>query len=334
MAGRVLVELKLHRNFLSPMKTLLSSLFLCCLGFAQVPSPLSPAAPPKPATPVAAPVAPDAIVAEINGKKYTAAEADGVLALLPPQMQTAIRKEPTRALGYVIMMKYLAAEAEKQKLDQQSPLKEQLEYNRMGALMQAEINQVRNFDVKVEPTDEEKFYKDNPERWKQAKVKVIYIAFTSAQLATKPDAAGHKMLSEPEAKLKIEDLKKQIAAGADFGKLARENSDDKASAEKDGDFGIIKHSSPYPDGIKNAVFSLKAGDVSEPIRQPNGFYLIKLEGISTQPLSQVRSDIFNELKQKGFNDWMQSVQKRFDVKIENPGYFTNKSGGTPPAQPR
>lgn len=319
------------------MKILVSSLFLCTVGFAQVPSPLSPAAPPPvPATPPATPVAvaPDTVVAEIDGKKYTAADADKILQMLPAQMQMAVRKEPSRALGYVIMMRYLAAEAEKQKLDQQSPLKEQLEYNRMGALMQAEINQVRNFDVKVEPSDEEKFYKDNPERWKEAKVKVIYIAFAAPEFASKPDASGHKMLLEAEAKAKIDDLKKQIAAGADFGKLAKANSDDKSSAEKDGDFGTIKHSSPYPDGIKNAVFSLKPGEVSDPIRQPNGFYLVKLEGISNQPLSQVRSDIFNELKQKGFNDWMQSVQKRFDVKVENPGYFTNKSGGAPPAAAR
>ena len=79
-------------------------------------------------------------------------------------------------------------------------------------------------------------------------------------------ADAKKTLTEAEAKAKIDDLKKQIEAGADFGKLAKENSDDKDSAAKDGDFGLIKKNSPYPEAIKKTVFELKPGQVSEPLR--------------------------------------------------------------------
>jgi peptidyl-prolyl cis-trans isomerase C len=261
-------------------------------------------------TPPAAPstVAPTTVVAEVDGKKYTAAEVDQLLAGLPPQVQAAFKRDPKQGLGYILMVRHLAREAEKHKLDQQSPLKEALEYGRDSLLSQAEINQVRNVDVNVEPADQEKYYKEHLDRFQDAKVRVIYVAFSSSR-------------PEADAKTKIEGLRKQIVDGADFGKVARENSDDKESAAKDGDFGIIQRGSPYPESIKNAVFSLKPGQVSEPIREKNGFYLLRLESVALKPYNDVRTQIFDELKQKGFDTWMRATQKRYEVKIEDPAYF-------------
>ncbi len=102
----------------------------------------------------------------------------------------------------------------------------------------------------------------------------------------RPPTDGKKIVTEAEAKAKIEDLAKQIQGGADFGKLARDISDDKTSAAKDGDFGVVKQDSSYPPAIKTAVFALKQGELSAPIRQPNGFYLIRAEEINQQPFNE------------------------------------------------
>ena len=40
--------------------------------------------------------------------------------------------------------------------------------------------------------------------------------------------------------------------------------------------------------------------------------------------------INEELKQKAFNDYMQNVQKRFEVKVENTTFFATKPQATPP----
>jgi len=273
-----------------------------------------------------APVSPDAVVAEVDGKKYTSAAIDKIVASLPPQIQVSFRRDPKQALSYILMMRFLAAEAEKAKLDQDSPLKETIEYTRVSALAQAEINQVRNVVVNVQQEDEMKYYKAHLDHYQEAKVKVLYVAFSAA----KPADGAKKILTEEEAKAKIEGLRKQIAEGAGFGTLARENSDDKESAAKDGDFGTIKRSSSYPDAIKNAVFALKPGQVSEPVRQPNGFYLLRLESLATQTYDQVRTQIYDLLKQQGFDEWMRGVQKRYEVKVEDPAYFT-KPAPTAPA---
>ena len=103
------------------------------------------------------------------------------------------------------------------------------------------------------------------------------------------------------------------------------------SAAKDGDFGIIQKTSPYPDALKNAIFALKPGEVSEPVRQPSGFYLIRLDEFKIQPFEEVNNQIVEELRQTRFNEWLKGLESRFAVKIDNPLYFAPKP--LPPSQP-
>ena len=219
------------------------------------------------------------------------------------------------------MFRYMADEAEKANLDKRAPWKDTIEFQRMQILSQAEVNDYKD-KVQISVEDQEKEYKENPDRFKQAKVRVIHLSFSATP--DKPGPDGKKMLSEAEAKAKIDELRKQILAGGDFGKLARDNSDDKSSAAKDGDFGTIKHNSPYPDPVKKAVFALKEGEVSEPVKQANGFYLIRADSVITQPYNEVRPQIIEDLKQARFNDWIKSLETRFAVKVDNPAYFVPK----------
>jgi peptidyl-prolyl cis-trans isomerase C len=317
---------------ITPSLLVLASLACAQILSAQTPTPISPATPRQlgPTAPMAVPpppnVPPETVVAEVDGKKFTAAEVNKLMEGFPPQMQLAIKSDPKRALGYILMTRHLANEAEKAKLEQQSPLKETLEYQRMNALAQAEINQVRNFQFNPSPEEVEKYYKANPGKYQEAKIKVIYVAF-SANAVTSSDPKAKKPLSEAEAKAKIEDLRKRVTSGADFGQMAKENSDDKESASKDGDFPPLKRTSPYPEDIKSAVFALKPGEISAPLRQANGFYLIRLEQLKLQSFQEIQPEAYEEMKSKDFNEWMQALQKRFDVKVENPAYFTAK----PPA---
>lgn len=290
-----------------------------------VPAPLSPQAN------ASATVPPDTVVAEIEGKKLTAADVDKLLGVYPFALQQAVRSNPTRGLPQLYMLRFLADQAVKRGLDQQSPYKETLEYQRLSVLYQAEILIYRN-SIEVKPEEQEKFYKEHPEKFQQAKVRVILVAFNPLKAQGQGDL---KLPAEAEAKAKADDLRKQILAGADFGKLARENSADKGSAEKGGDFGLIQKGSPYPDALKNVVFALKPGDVSEPVKQPSGFYLIRVDEFTSQPFEQVNTQIVEEMRQTRFNEWLKGLEARFAVKIDNPTYFAPKPQGVipPPAPP-
>lgn len=269
-------------------------------------------------TPQQAKVPDTAVVATIDGKKYTAGEVRAMAAGLPAQFQQSIAISPESAVQQILLTRYLAAEALKQNLDKQSPYKEQIEFQRDFLLANAEVNRYRNSMV-IGSDEEEKYYHDHVDQFQAAKVRVIYISFNSPQIKTEK-----KGLTEAEAKSKIEELHKQLLAGADFGALAKQDSDDKESAAKGGEWGIVKRSSNQPPEVKNAIFSLKPGSISEPVKQANGFYIFKLDELSTQPLNEVASDVAEKLRQERFNTWLKGIQSRFTVTVENSDFFPHK----------
>jgi peptidyl-prolyl cis-trans isomerase C len=312
------------------MKSFAILVLFSALVYSQTPpppqvtpgTPAPPAqAPQPPGAAAAPPIAPDTVVLESNRKKYTAAEVDKIIAALPPQIQQSARMQST-VLGNLFVYQRLAEDAEKAGLDKQEPWKSALEFQRMQTLANAQLTTHSN-TIEVSTEEMEQYYKKNPDKYRQARVRVIYVTFNP--VPEKAGATANKLPSEAEAKAKIEDLRKQIIAGADFAKVARENSDDTTSAAKDGDFGIIKRGSNYPEAVKNAVFALQAGQVSEPVKQPNGFYLIRVDELTMEPFNDVSMQIFQEVKQQHFNEWIAAIQAQYKVKVENPAYFTPRT---------
>jgi peptidyl-prolyl cis-trans isomerase C len=323
---------------------LLSVEVLCAQAPAQPPVGVTPGAPAigapgQSAAAPPAPIAPDTVVAEVDGQKLTAGEMDKVIAMLPAQYQQAAKAQP-QMLGQIFLMRRLAEDAEKAGVDKKEPYKDQLQMSRIQLLSTAELSEINN-NTETTEAEQKKYYEDNPDKFKQVKVRAIYISFGPAppkpiagdnKAATDKDAKPEvKKLTEPEAKAKIEDLAKQIMAGADFGMLAHDVSDDKTSAAKNGDFGVIKQDSPYPQNLKTAIFALKQGELSMPIRQPAGYYLVRAEEVTVIPYADSLVEIIKNVKQAKFQEWLKGMQAQYKVKIENPGYFTPH--GPPPFAP-
>lgn len=265
---------------------------------------------------------PDTVVATIEGKKMTYGELERFMQGLPPQTRQTAMRNRKQFIQQFALMQRLSELAEKSKLDEKSPYKEAIAFNRMNILMQAQINETYNsFPVLHE--EEQKFYEENKSKYEQVTLKVIYIPFSSH--AAGAAAEGQKHLTEEEAKAKAEQLVKEIRGGADFVKLVRENSEDATSKAKEGDFGTLSRADNLPESIRSVVFNLKAGEVSEPVRQPNGFYIFRAEAVSAKPYAEVREQIFNELKNAKLKAWMDSTTKSLDIKFEEE---TPPSGAT------
>jgi peptidyl-prolyl cis-trans isomerase C len=251
----------------------------------------------------------------------TAAELTAILQANPPEARKNMLKDGKAFVEQLGLMRKLQAMAEEAKLDQKSPIKEQLALFRMQTLANAQVGAATDA-IPVTLDDQKKFFEANRDRYTQAKVKVLFVSFR-ANPAEPADPKSRKFLSEPEAKAKIEKLLAQVRAGADFVKLLKENSEDTESLARDGDFGQpIRRSDSVPENIKSAIFSLKPGEVTDPVRVSAGFYLFRLEELVTQSFDEVASDIFNELRQKRFSEWMEKTQKSVTVKIENEEFFT------------
>lgn len=248
-----------------------------------------------------------------DGTKLTMGDFKNIYAILPPNGQQGAVRDRKAFLEQWGLLRKLAEAAQKNKLDQVSPNREALEYNRLTILGQAAINdQVTN--IIPEPEAIGRYYETNKEHYKQVKVKAIYITFSKQPVSK--SVGGRPLLSEEEARAKVRKLLSEIRSGGDFVKLARENSDDQASREKDGDFATLRPTDNIPEAIKTAVFALKQGEVSEPVEQPNGFYLLRAEEISYRPPADVRGEIIETIKQDHFRQWMQQIHD--SVKVQFP----------------
>jgi len=81
--------------------------------------------------------------------------------------------------------------------------------------------------------------------------------------------------SNPQAKVKVTQLRNKLLAGGDFAALARANSSDKGSAQKGGDLGMMDPASFVPPFAK-AVVSLPLNTLSQPIQTRFGWHLIEV----------------------------------------------------------
>jgi peptidyl-prolyl cis-trans isomerase SurA len=91
--------------------------------------------------------------------------------------------------------------------------------------------------------------------------------------------AGQNPEEEKERLDKMNDLKAQLEKGGDFNTLARTYSED-ASASKGGELGWFGAGELNPQ-LEDALDKMQPGAVSEIIRTPVGWHLVKLENVRT-----------------------------------------------------
>jgi peptidyl-prolyl cis-trans isomerase D len=113
----------------------------------------------------------------------------------------------------------------------------------------------------------------------------------------------------PKLKAKAEDLLKQIKSGADFAKLAEQNSDDKSNASKGGDLGWVSRGQMVPE-FEKATFALNKGQISDVVSTNYGFHVVQVldkEDARLRPLAEVKTEIATALKGQMLNDRMQAL---------------------------
>jgi peptidyl-prolyl cis-trans isomerase SurA len=110
-----------------------------------------------------------------------------------------------------------------------------------------------------------------------------FLARQQTSAASDEFNVSHILLSLPEAATpqqleeithKAQDLAARAAKGEDFGQLAIANSNSQTALDG-GQLGWRK-GTQLPEFILQLVTKMKAGDVSEPVRTPSGFHIVKL----------------------------------------------------------
>ena len=151
-----------------------------------------------------------------------------------------------------------------------------------------------NAKIAVSDADIQSFYDQNQARFRQEEQRrASHILITVDKSASTADREA--------ARKKAEALDVQAKApGADFAKLARENSQDPGSAANGGDLDWFGHGTMVK-AFEDAAFGLKQGEISGVVPTDYGFHIIKLTGVRpavVKPLAEVRTQIQNEVRQQ------------------------------------
>src|SRR5271157_4546202 len=278
-----------------PMKSF--PLFLC-LGLAaglsaQNIPPAQPPAPGQNKTPVPPPhvelsmenpaevkmpvVPPDRVVLSVGDVKLTALQFDQLIDSLPEQYRVVARGPGRKQFGdNLVRMLVVAQEGKRRKLDQTPGYSLQSMFQMANVLAGITYQQISK-DIKADDADLRKFYADHKAEFEQVSARHILIRMQGTQVPVKP---GQKDLTPEEALAKAQDLEKRIKDGEDFAKLATAESDDAGSAPKGGDLGFFRHGQMTP-SFEEAAFKLAPGQVSDPVRSPFGYHIIKVEAVKS-----------------------------------------------------
>ena len=130
---------------------------------------------------------------------------------------------------------------------------------------------------------------------------------------------GKPASEEAAIKAKGENLLKQIKGGADFAKLAKENSEDPGSGANGGDLGDwITHGQMVPEFDK-AIFSLKTGQTSDLVKTMYGYHIVQTlarQAGGVRTFAEVKSDLAVQWKKQRVNDLMQLASDKAPLALQ------------------
>jgi peptidyl-prolyl cis-trans isomerase SurA len=123
----------------------------------------------------------------------------------------------------------------------------------------------------------------------------------------------NEVVSENDARNRLEDLKDRVENGADFAELARLHSDD-TSAARGGDLGWISPGDTVPE-FERAMDALQPGRVSAPFKTAFGWHVVQVLERREQDLSQDRQRLAARQairSRKADEQWQEWVRQQRD----------------------
>ena len=175
----------------------------------------------------------------------------------------------------------------------------------------------RELKVNVTDDDVKKFYDDNPSKFEQPEM------VHAAHILIKTTDANNAELSQEQKDTKrklAQDLLKRARAGEDFGKLAKEFSDDPGSKDKGGEY-------TFPRGqmvaeFETTAFSMSTNQISDIVTTKFGYHIIKLlEKIPAKKTDlataapRIKDFLTQEAIKKQLPDYYKKLRKEANIEI-------------------
>ncbi|ETX01632.1 MAG: hypothetical protein ETSY1_06625 [Candidatus Entotheonella factor] len=274
-------------------------LIACCLLLSiSVPSQAQETAKPEPS---------QEVLAVINGQPLTQLHYNQFIEQYSPQVRARAQSDKGRFMRELVLQELLAQEGKRQQIDQDPAVQIRLRMQMNNTLARAVVQKSVETDSGI--TDE--------------KLKAHYEANKNDYQEGETVTASHILVkTEPEAKALLEELK----GGKDFAELAKEKSTG-PSGPQGGSLGSFGRGRMVP-AFEKAAFSLKAGEVSEPVKTRFGWHVIKVtehtEG-KQQDFEQAKETIRKSLVSEYIQSMIRGLQDKAVIEIKNPAYQYDQS---------
>ncbi|MBJ3775719.1 peptidylprolyl isomerase [Acuticoccus mangrovi] len=214
------------------------------------------------------------VVATVNGDPVTMADVAFAYATLGDTMSRVPPEQRQEMVtNLVIDMHVLADAAKKAGYDEDPDYQHRLAYLTTQALREIYMDKVINPKITEDA------------------VHARYDEEVANMGSREEVSASHILVSDED---KAKELIKEIEGGADFAKLAQENSQDPGSAQRGGSLGFFGKGQMVPE-FEAAAFALEPGEVTtEPVKSQFGWHIIKLDDkriAEIPPYDQVKDQI-------------------------------------------
>jgi peptidyl-prolyl cis-trans isomerase D len=166
--------------------------------------------------------------------------------------------------------------------------------------------------ITVTPADLQAYYDKNKARYAEDDKRHAHHILIS--IAAPKDAAA-----DAAALAKATQVLAELKAGKDFGELARKYSADPGSASQGGDLGWGDRNA-YVAPFSEALFKLQPGQISDPVKTPFGYHIIRLDEIRAAhvpTLEESHAEIEANYRHDQASELFGDRQEQLQQKIEN-----------------
>jgi parvulin-like peptidyl-prolyl isomerase len=157
----------------------------------------------------------------------------------------------------------------------------------------------------------ETYYRDNEHRLTlPEQVRVRHVLLTWKPMGTTDDRAAIRKQMTP--------ILERARADEDFAALAREYSDDSATAQNGGDTGLFQRGQMVP-AFEAVAFALEPGEISDPVETPFGVHIIRLEERQEArllPLEEVREQLREHIREEKMEAAVEQENERLRQEAE------------------
>jgi parvulin-like peptidyl-prolyl isomerase len=272
---------------------------------------------PKPTAPPAASftpaVAPDKVIITAGDLKLTAAQFNQVIELLPEQNRANARGEGRRQFAQeLVRVLVLAQEGKRLKIDETPSFKAQVEFQAQNLLAGKAFAEV----AKVSDAEVRQYFEEHKAEFASAHAHHILVRAAGSPVPLDP---GQKDRTVEDAMARALELRAKLAAGADFAELATRESDDSGTRGQGGDMGTFHRGQVMPQ-LEGEAFTLKIGELSEPIKTPLGYHILRVDERSEPNFEKAKGEIEQRLQPKKSESVVDSLLKKASVTLD-PDFF-------------